>query len=441
MRLYFHTGWEKLCLMVHPENILSNLTLEIMDYPKWTGLSGNSLDFAYESSADIHSGLDQFAQTCIAAAQMNSDACPFATKSMKTSNPSNDIVNRIDDIVAKFTQMRAVNDTQGMAYDLLFVNEDIATYISNPDAWYNFATYLVTAEDLVQNQSSSSSRVKRASGATSSLTYASYNWTHFETGGFNDFHQIASMCLDNSYNTISTQSAFISYLDEFISEDTLRGYNPNMFMTAACLSWPNLTNADIEKYNDTFPNLTNRILLVAPMYGAMASLAGISNTYNFVGSENANILLHDGFGDGYNSDPNNCTVNAITQFYLEAIYSSSQLIKGTLPPNGTTCTTDHTGENNPIYAGYLASLPPTNSNHNIKLALGLGLGIGLPVLIGLAVFLWYWFFVRKEKKVFVPRPKYIPKDPPGSGSREQSYPERPESTATGDHKDKSLFTE
>jgi hypothetical protein len=296
-----------------------------MDYPMWTGLSGNALDFIYESSSSTNSTLNQFSQICVAAAQMNPNACPFAAKSMTASSPANDIISRITAIVTKLSQIQGVNDTKGDSFYLLNVNQLILDDLSDPDAWYFLSNTFLAIEDLVH--SSSSSRVKRDEPTLSSLNYSSYNWSDMEWGLYNDFRYTALLCLENNYTGILTQSSFISYIDEYISEDLLRGYNTQMFFAASCFTWPNLAIAsgDIERFNDTFPNMTNRILLLAPIYSPQFSLDGVLSTYNFLGSENANILLHNGFGDGYTTDPNNCTVNAATQFLTQGKYTLSIL--------------------------------------------------------------------------------------------------------------------
>jgi hypothetical protein len=104
------------------------------------------------------------------------------------------------------------------------------------------------------------------------------------------------------------------------------------------------------------------------------------------------------------------------------------------------CTTNHSGENNPIYIGYLNDLQERPEHSKGKLSLGLGLGFGFLVLIGLSV-LGYLFLIRKkQKKAFVPRPKYVPKDPPLQvpRARVQSYPD---STLSTEVKDMSMFQE
>jgi hypothetical protein len=66
------------------------------------------------------------------------------------------------------------------------------------------------------------------------------------------------------------------------------------------------------------------------------------------------------------------------------------------------------------------------------LGFGLGLGLGLPILAAI-VFFGYWTLVRgKKRKQFVPRPKYIPQDPP-LPSEERS------SIVVGDMKDPNMF--
>jgi hypothetical protein len=298
----------------------------------------------------------------------------------------------------------------------------------------------------------SSNRVKRDIQSGANLNYSSYNWSAPFIGS-NPFQSIAQQCVDNNFTGISNQGEFLSYISKQISEDDLVGYRYNDFVKSACLTWPNFTAGnDVEAYNTTFPNLTSRMLMIAPMYTTQFSLAGVFETYNFIGADNANVLLHDGFGDGWSADPNNCTFDALINFISEGnpLFISFKLTIGTLPANGSTCVTDHTGQNNAVYQSYQFFLqnqePSSSSNSNMKLGLGLGLGLGFPILIALIVFGGYWFLVRrKQKKVFIPRPKYIPRDP--SEPREQpmperpSFPERPPSIIIGDWKDRSLFPE
>jgi hypothetical protein len=115
---------------------------------------------------------------------------------------------------------------------------------------------------------------------------------------------------------------------------------------------------------------------------------------------------------------------------------------GVLPANGTKCTTDHSGENNPVFVGFVSEEESSSSSGvNTKAALGLGLGLGFPILIAIIVFLGYWFIIRrKQRKPFVARPKYIPRDDPPLPS-EETMPERPPSIVIGDWKDRSLFPE
>jgi hypothetical protein len=296
------------------------LTSEIMDYPKWTGLGGNALDYAFGSMADARGALAKFAQICVAAYQINPQACPFASKSMKASDPASDIVARINATMTRFIQNPTFYNTQisPFHWHLIDFDNSVIGGMSEPSGWYYHANFFLEMEELV---SSTPSRVKRtAAAAPSSLNYTSYNWTGPESGTTNDFHPVALMCLDNNFTGISTPASFVSYLEGLISQDDLLGYNVNTFYPATCFTWPNFTNAeDIENYGTTFPSLTGRMLFIAPMYSAGFSLAGVSNTYNFVGSENANILLHNGLGDGFANDPNNCTLNAITNFLSQGM--------------------------------------------------------------------------------------------------------------------------
>jgi TAP-like protein len=300
-----------------------DLIVDVMDVPKWTGSVGNPLDYVAQASSGIRPALSNWADSCVAAYQMNTNACPFAGTSMKASNPSSDILSRINNIVSKLTQTPFFNNSDVGVITLRNFADGIPDFLSDPTSWYDLAIFLSEIENTVVNPNS---HKRRALSAIGEVDYTSYNWTDPIFGITNVFHRPALMCLDNNFTSISTQDSFLSYLQKEIAADDLTGYRDANFLRAACLTWPNFTTSnDIERYNTTFPHLngTSKILLVAPMHSPYFPVAGVLSTYEFVGTENANVLLHDGYGNGWQSDPNNCTVNAMTNFFTHGIVSLS----------------------------------------------------------------------------------------------------------------------
>jgi len=280
-----------------------------MDFPMWTGSGGNALDFVVESVADTRKILSAWADSCIAAYQINTNACRFAAKSMKESNPSADILSRINSIASKLAQKPSLNNTNGDSFYLFEFTDVITNDLDND--WYDLANFVAEAEDAVIG---SSSQQKRALDARAgNLNYASYNWSSPTYGKYNPFITPALMCIDNNYTGISTEATFISYLQKQIAQDILTGYLYSTFSTASCLTWPNFTNANnVERYSTTFPTLNSKMLFIEFMHTTSYSAAGVFSTYKFVGSQNANILLHDGYESDLEAD--NCTINAMTDF-------------------------------------------------------------------------------------------------------------------------------
>ena len=136
------------------------------------------------------------------------------------------------------------------------------------------------------------------------------------------------------------------------------------------------------------------------------SYSGTVATYQYIGSDNAVFLTHDGIGSGIYTDPNNCTYDAIRQFFLtgKKLARIELTLLGTLPEDGTKCTTDHTGPNNVFllypFTGHL--LTPSNGNGH-KLLIGLGLGLGFPLLVLSIIALGLWNLRKKSNKWGIPQ--------------------------------------
>jgi len=92
---------------------------------------------------------------------------------------------------------------------------------------------------------------------------------------------------------------------------------------------------------------------------------------------------------------------------------------GTLPQNGTTCSTDHSGSNNIFLsssAGNTGSGSTTNTasgagggpSKAVKVGLGVGLGLGLPLTLAAMVLLKVRNDRRKKYQVLKDRNSLLP---------------------------------
>ena len=102
-------------------------------------------------------------------------------------------------------------------------------------------------------------------------------------------------------------------------------------------------------------------------------------------------------GDGFNVDPNNCTYGAVRNFLLTDTTPTFKVDRlGTLPTNGTVCTTDHSGLNNVFIRNPLGGTVTTSSHRT--LVLGLVLGLSFPLVITTAVVIGFWNLKRTGKR-------------------------------------------
>ena len=122
-------------------------------------------------------------------------------------------------------------------------------------------------------------------------------------------------CYDHSYQGIDNPTDFVNYLSEQLAENPFIGYYG--LGAATCLSWPNLTNQDVERYEGPFPKQTkNKLLVVGVTNDPICSFPGAVTTYEFMGPNNAAFLIHDAFGFGSNVQPNNCTMGAMKAYLV-----------------------------------------------------------------------------------------------------------------------------
>lgn len=125
----------------------------------------------------------------------------------------------------------------------------------------------------------------------------------------------ATICLDTNSVHIGTVSDFAKYLSLQVNQNVIVSMQGLQY--AVCLNWPNLTDFHVEKYRDPFPkSIKNKILVIGETNNPYSSYKGSIATYEYIGSDNAIFLIHDGVGEGIYQDPNNCTYDAIREFFL-----------------------------------------------------------------------------------------------------------------------------
>ena len=175
--------------------------------------------------------------------------------------------------------------------------------------WNYFANLLLDIEITIQAQH------KRDTSSSANLSYAAFN---DDFALFNPFTSSVLGCIDNSYAGINNETSFIDYLSKQIARNNLIAYQG--IDLGACIGWPNLTSHNLEKFTGPFPaSISNKILIVAESYSVGYSYNSVLNTYEFVGADNAVLLIHDAFGHTLDDDPNNCTLNTVQAYLINGI--------------------------------------------------------------------------------------------------------------------------
>ena len=115
------------------------------------------------------------------------------------------------------------------------------------------------------------------------------------TAIINVFSTDAVLCLDLSFGGIDTPAAYQEELSAQLAQNPFAASYG--FYFASCLTWPNLTTYDVQRYTGPFPEkLKNSILVIGITNSAVAAFTGALTTYEYIGSDNAALLIHDSFG-------------------------------------------------------------------------------------------------------------------------------------------------
>lgn len=186
---------------------------------------------------------------------------------------------------------------------------DIFNAFMIPSYMPSFAQTLLDEENSILNGHTT----KRS--LSDPLAYQNQPFNDPLAGWGNPFVVSGRKCYDHSYQGIDNPTDFVNYLSDQLAENPLIGYYG--LTVSSCLSWPNLTNQDVERYGGPFPKQTkNKLLVVGVTNHPFCSFTGAVTTYEFMDPNNAAFLIHDAFGYDSNVQPNNCTTGAMKAYLV-----------------------------------------------------------------------------------------------------------------------------
>ena len=295
-------------------SLKATLTKAPRNFPEYMRMATNALDYSFDSRAQIPQILYEFAGYCVEAAEISLDLCPLAAKSMgsKANARTSGLALRINEMVANLSRVSGFVDPDNSSHVLTFheLVTEIAQYLNTPKGFVTLAQTLLDAERIISNGKIHSQSHQRRDWLNSTYT----SLTRTTLAHDDPFSVLALSCLDSNLTGKDTAETFSAYLHSLLDKDPLLAYGG--FDYAACLSWPNLTNFDVERWRSPFSNVTHKLLLIPGTNDPSCSYASGLSTYNYVGSDNANVLVHDSVGHCSFNNPNTCTTNAIRNYFV-----------------------------------------------------------------------------------------------------------------------------
>lgn len=297
-----------------------DLNLDVPNFGLYMGITGNILDASFNAGLDISKIITQFASSCVAAGQH----CPLASASQSTSNPTTDIVKRINSIVSALLQQSYVTAT-GELFNTKFFTDGIVPSLATPQNWTHLATQLVNLENAIKSRSTASlgetnpgdhsPLIPSSDETNTNLTFASYNAFGDPFEANNMVQKIAVTCSTSNFTNVQTTAELLSSLSKQISQNPVIAFTG--LSDAVCLNWTNLTTHNVEQMSPPFPpSVQNKMLIIAETNNPINSYEGVLSTYQYVGTNNAHVLIHDALGQTIDLNPNDCTYNAIKALYL-----------------------------------------------------------------------------------------------------------------------------
>ena len=289
------------------------------------------MDYAYASHSNIPNILVDFAAQCIEAAQQQPQYCYFGQGSLNASNPTNDLVQRMNYIVSNLTTKSYTDPSNGTPFNLMALTAVIRDALAVPKKFPTLAQYFMDAEYMIQSKAlqnndneyqiittTISNVTDGADVPGNSTITTAYNPFDPFYGASNSFVWPAVVCLDMNVGN-NTLDWFVDKWSTQVNKNALVGYMSKPF--AACLGWPNLTNWDVERVHSVdFPKqLNNKMLVIGVTDDPVTPYHSALNTYGVIGANNSNFLVHKGFGHCSVSNRNNCTTAAITSYFVNGI--------------------------------------------------------------------------------------------------------------------------
>ena len=266
----------------------------------------------------------------MAAAQQDVKYCQLASKSLNTSNAGGDVLQRMNYVIGNLTTNTYKDNTANATVSLFSLASIVRPGLMGTEYFPSLAQYFLDAETLIQNQQPTNAINEEAlvndnpaptdaatdESTNSTISTSGWNKNDPLVGQGNAFVFPAVTCLDMSLSGINTTESFVDYISNQINNGSaLVGYEGVSF--AQCLSWPNLSSYDVERITSDFPKtLKNKILVVGVTQDPVTPYPDALAIYNMIGSDNANFLVHDGFGHCTVSDPNDCTWNNLIGYFV-----------------------------------------------------------------------------------------------------------------------------
>jgi hypothetical protein len=295
----------------------------------WAMGKVNLLDNYFNSHLSIPAVIDMFSEQCVIAAKQDVKYCRLASKSLATSDPAADISRRISNIFEDL-KMHSFRSEEFQFTESLQLALDLTrNLLMSPWKYPSLARIYLYLEERLDSRSPKS---KLALKSKSSVSPSSKNITTVDyrpddplIGTYNILLNPAVMCLDTNLHGIENKSAFVDHLLYQTDQDLIAGGLG--LSLATCLGWPDLVAYDVERPTMPFPKaLRNKILVIGITGDPVTPYHSALNTYNLIGSQNANFLRHEGIGHCTPSSRNNCTQSAIMDYFANGLSLEMKLM-------------------------------------------------------------------------------------------------------------------
>jgi hypothetical protein len=289
-----------------------------VDFADWVGIGSlNILNSEFSRLDQIPRVLDGVMGFCVTAAKVDPRSCPFGVPSLKASNPESDIQSRVDHIINSLSNASFIGPQDTGVFTFYDLADLIGGCLYSPSQFPILAAYLLEAENSIKSGKvgnfSLLNKRSTVDGQNTNITYSSLNPNATLAGMDNPFLFYGVVCLESNFTGIDNPVAFGNQVSALIDKNPLVGYFT--IDNAVCLGWPDLSSFDVERFEGPFPaNFTNKILVIGGTNDPITPYHGALSTYEYIGSENANFLIHDGYGHCALANPNNCTNSAIGSF-------------------------------------------------------------------------------------------------------------------------------